>query len=172
MVSQIVNSASVFFLSHPGFPLQLALFLIFATSMSKAHYVLCFAIAQSYTRGSKLLLSLFLFAVKLYIQKKEEWKRWSEPVFIYYFFGGLKCVCYSFAYVAHLVFLRIVWCRTQRAAVASRRPTNLATHLPYLVGSGGGGGGGAGSYMRWGWLSRQSWRGGQLCKPHRPDLPS
>ncbi len=33
------------------------------------------------------------------------------------------------AYVAHFVFLRDVWMRTQRAAVASRRATNLATHL-------------------------------------------
>jgi hypothetical protein len=29
--------------------------------------------------------------------------------------------CHSFAYVAHFVFLRDVWIRTQRAAVAIRR---------------------------------------------------
>ncbi len=46
------------------------------------------------------------------------------------FFGGLECVGHSFAYVAHFVFLRDVWIRTQRAAVASRRATNLATYLP------------------------------------------
>ncbi len=45
--------------------------------------------------------------------------------FFVYFFGGLECVGHSFAYVAHFVFLRDVWIRTQRAAVASR-----ATHLP------------------------------------------
>jgi hypothetical protein len=31
-------------------------------------------------------------------------------------------------YGAHLVFLRDVWIGTQRAAVASRRATSLATH--------------------------------------------
>ncbi len=30
-----------------------------------------------------------------------------------YFFGGLECVGHSFAYVAHLWFLRDVWIRTQ-----------------------------------------------------------
>jgi hypothetical protein len=35
-----------------------------------------------------------------------------------------------FAYFAHFVFLRDVRLRIQRAAVASRRSTNLATHLP------------------------------------------
>jgi hypothetical protein len=49
-----------------------------------------------------------------------------------YFFGGLVCVGHSFAYFAHFVFfLRDVWIRTPRvAAVASRRATNVATHLP------------------------------------------
>jgi hypothetical protein len=28
------------------------------------------------------------------------------------FFGGLECVCDSFAYVAHFVFLRVAWIRT------------------------------------------------------------
>ncbi len=46
-----------------------------------------------------------------------------------YFFGGLECIGHSFAYVVDLVFLKDVWIRTQRAAVASRRATNLATHL-------------------------------------------
>ncbi len=52
-------------------------------------------------------------------------------VFFVYFFGGLECFGHSFAYVAHFVFLRDVW--TQRAAVASRCATNLATHLPNLA---------------------------------------
>jgi hypothetical protein len=45
---------------------------------------------------------------------------------------GLECVGHSFAYVAYFdfVLLRDVWILTHRAAVASRRATNLATHLP------------------------------------------
>jgi hypothetical protein len=35
-------------------------------------------------------------------------------IFLVYFFGGLECVDYSFAYVAHFVFLRDVRIRTQR----------------------------------------------------------
>jgi hypothetical protein len=51
-------------------------------------------------------------------------------VFVFeYIFGGLECVGHSFAYVAHFVFLRDVWLRTQRDGVASRRANNLATHL-------------------------------------------
>jgi hypothetical protein len=51
-----------------------------------------------------------------------------------YFLGGLEYVRHFFAYVAHFVFMRDVWIRTQRAAVASRcatthLSTNLATHL-------------------------------------------
>ncbi len=45
------------------------------------------------------------------------------------YFGGQECVGHSFAYVGHFVFLRDVWIRTQSAAVASRRATNLATYL-------------------------------------------
>ncbi len=52
--------------------------------------------------------------------------------FLVYFFGGLECFCHSFAYVVHFVFLRDVWFRTQRAAVASRRAINLATYHPEL----------------------------------------
>ncbi len=54
-------------------------------------------------------------------------KGWKSCIL---FFGGLQCVGHSFAYVAHFVFLRDVWIRTQRPAVAIRRATNLATHLP------------------------------------------
>ena len=43
-------------------------------------------------------------------------------------FGGLECVGYSFAFVAHFVFLRDVWIRNQRAAVANRRATKLDIH--------------------------------------------
>jgi hypothetical protein len=53
-------------------------------------------------------------------------------LFFIYFFGGLECVGHSFVYVALFVVLRDVWIRTQRAAVASRLTTNLATHLPTL----------------------------------------
>jgi hypothetical protein len=59
-------------------------------------------------------------------------ERMESPIgnFFVFFFGGLECVGHSFTYVAHFVFLRDVRIRTQRAAVASRRVTNLATHLP------------------------------------------
>ncbi len=50
--------------------------------------------------------------------------------FFVYFFGWLECVDHSLANVAHLVFLKDVWIRSQRAAVASRCAINLATHLP------------------------------------------
>jgi hypothetical protein len=46
-----------------------------------------------------------------------------------FFYTGLECVGHSFAYVAHFGFLRDVWIQIQRAAVASRRATNLTTHL-------------------------------------------
>jgi hypothetical protein len=55
------------------------------------------------------------------------------------FFCGLECAGHSFAHVAHFAYLRDVCFRTQRAAVASRCATNLATfslnlatHLPQL----------------------------------------
>jgi hypothetical protein len=46
----------------------------------------------------------------------------SSHIIIFFFVG------HSFAYVARFVFLRNVWIRTQRAAIACA--TNLATHLP------------------------------------------
>jgi hypothetical protein len=55
-------------------------------------------------------------------------------LFLYILFGGLECVCHSFAYVAHFAFLRDVWIRTQRAVVARRRASSLATHLTKLAG--------------------------------------
>jgi hypothetical protein len=36
-------------------------------------------------------------------------------------------------YVAHFVFLRDVWVRTQRAAVSRMRATKLATYLPMIT---------------------------------------
>ncbi len=48
----------------------------------------------------------------------------------FYILGGLECAGHSIAYVANVVHLIVVWIRTQRAMVASRRATNLATHLP------------------------------------------
>jgi hypothetical protein len=50
-----------------------------------------------------------------------------------YIFGGLDWVGHSFDYVAHFVFLRDVWIRIQRSAVANKRAPNLATHLPHLA---------------------------------------
>ncbi len=44
------------------------------------------------------------------------------------FYGGLECVGHSYAYVAHLSFTRDLWIRTQSAAVASCRATDLATY--------------------------------------------
>ncbi len=42
-------------------------------------------------------------------------------------------MCWRLLYVADFVFLRAVRLRTQRAAVASRRATTLAIHLPILA---------------------------------------
>jgi len=47
-----------------------------------------------------------------------------QNIFFVYFFDGLECVGHSFAYVARFVFLKDVWVRTKRAAIASRRATN------------------------------------------------
>ncbi len=56
---------------------------------------------------------------------------WQKPGRLFcIFFGRLDCVGRSFAYVAHFGFLRDVWIRTQKDAVASRRATNIATLLP------------------------------------------
>ncbi len=54
-----------------------------------------------------------------------------KNVFYVNCFCGLECVGHSFAYVAHFGFFSDVWILTQRAAVASRRATNLATHPPW-----------------------------------------
>ncbi len=51
--------------------------------------------------------------------------------FLVYFFGGLECVGYSFAYVAYLWFLREVLILTRSAVVASGRATNLANGHPF-----------------------------------------
>ncbi len=51
-------------------------------------------------------------------------------MFIYLAGYTVGCVGRSFAYVALFVFLRDVWMLARRAAVASRRASNLATHLP------------------------------------------
>jgi hypothetical protein len=45
----------------------------------------------------------------------------QSNVFFVNVFGRLECVAHFFSYVAHVVFLRDVWIRTHRAAVASRR---------------------------------------------------
>jgi hypothetical protein len=55
-----------------------------------------------------------------------------EHIF-FIFFGGLECVGHSCAYVAHWIFLKDVWIRSQRSAVAIRCATNLATRLPILA---------------------------------------
>jgi hypothetical protein len=42
---------------------------------------------------------------------------------------GLGRVGHSFGHVVYFVFLRDVWIRTQRAAVASRRATNMVGYV-------------------------------------------
>ncbi len=52
-----------------------------------------------------------------WVCKYENWEaKIFQKFFIYILFGGLQCVGHSFTYVAHFVFLRDVWIRTQRAA--------------------------------------------------------
>ncbi len=51
-------------------------------------------------------------------------------IFFLFFFGELECAGHSYAYVAHVLFLRDVWIRTQKATIASRRANSLATHPP------------------------------------------
>ncbi len=63
--------------------------------------------------------------VEVTVNSKEE----NSEDFLYIFWRA-RCVGHSFAYVAHFVFLRDVWIRTQRAAIACRHVTNLATHPP------------------------------------------
>ncbi len=53
---------------------------------------------------------------------------YSIWLFFFIFIGGQECVGHCFAYVALFWFLRDVWIRTESVAVASGRPTNLATH--------------------------------------------
>ncbi len=52
----------------------------------------------------------------------------SAQIFNFHFFDRLECVSNFFAYVRHFVFLRDVWIRTQRAAIASRARYQLS-HL-------------------------------------------
>jgi hypothetical protein len=68
------------------------------------------------------LISEFLFAAGTVRSPDADPISYSSHLIIFFFVG------HSFAYVARFVFLRDVWIRTQRAAVAYA--TNLATHLP------------------------------------------
>ncbi len=60
--------------------------------------------------------------------------------FLFFLFvGGLECVGHSIVYVAHVVYVRDVWFRTQRAAARKQERYQLshpspysATHLPVL----------------------------------------
>jgi hypothetical protein len=67
-----------------------------------------------------------------YIQRSKGIRDLSYTVFCIsnIFFGGLEC---PLLMSPLFLFLRDVWIRTQRAAVASRRATNLATHFPSLL---------------------------------------
>ncbi len=73
-------------------------------------------------------LSVKLFFKEQTFMRERPKSKWFS--FFCIFFGGLECVGPLFAYVAHFVFLRDAWIRTQWAAVASSSATNLATHLP------------------------------------------
>ena len=57
-----------------------------------------------------------------------------KVIFVHYF-GGLDRFSHSFVFVAHFVFLRDVWIQTERAAVARKCATNLATHFAHLRGT-------------------------------------
>jgi hypothetical protein len=56
-----------------------------------------------------------------------------SSIFFCIFFGELKWDGHSFLMLA-ILFLRDAWIQTQRAAVASRRATNLASHLHSYLG--------------------------------------
>ncbi len=61
--------------------------------------------------------------------KMDQNPKHCQKLLYLYIFGGLECVGHSLrGTVAHFIFLKDVWIRFQRAAVASRRTTNLATH--------------------------------------------
>ncbi len=63
-------------------------------------------------RGQPPLLKLFIF------------------YFFVYFFGRLECVGHFFLLMSPILdLMRDVWIQIQKAAVASRRDINLATHL-------------------------------------------
>ncbi len=58
---------------------------------------------------------------------------WPRKCVLYVYIFWQARVCWSLhANVAHLWFLRDVWIRNQKAASASRRATNVATHFPKL----------------------------------------
>ncbi len=120
------------------------------TRILPIHYLITGVLLFKYTsgimptNGISLWLSILLELTYLCV----DWKKFTRGPFAVFlapppslsnhcrqnvcFFAGLECVGHSFAYVAHFVFLRDVWIRTQRAAVASRRATNLALHNPYI----------------------------------------
>ncbi len=54
----------------------------------------------------------------------------GKVFFLYTVYFWRARACHSFPSVAHFVYLGNVWIRTQRAALASRCSTNVATHLP------------------------------------------
>jgi hypothetical protein len=48
----------------------------------------------------------------------------GRKIFFVYFVGGLEYVCHSFAYVAHLVFLRDVWIRSKQVRCQLSHPSS------------------------------------------------
>jgi hypothetical protein len=80
--------------------------------------------------STRIQAAIFFTNILIYFISRGNFAlRFRLKVLLYFFWRAR--VCWPLlAYVVHFVFLRDVWIRTQRAAVASRRATNLPTHLP------------------------------------------
>ncbi len=136
MVSQILNSACMFFYLNLIFLYNLHFFLSlqrpWACAVQSTLCTLFCNCIELCNRKSTVVVFVSFYCQAVQTREKEEWKKGWVCIYLFFiFFGGLECVGHSFSYVAHLVFLRDVWSRTLRAAAASRSATNLATHLPY-----------------------------------------
>ncbi len=108
--------------------------LTFSTLVQNIHPEVADARVSFFLRATKCLFFFYLSSqnrkIGLFIFSKIKilLDIWIYSIFCI-FFGRLKCVGHSFAYVAHFLFLRYVWIRTQRAAVASRCATNLPLRI-------------------------------------------
>jgi hypothetical protein len=94
-------------------------------------YVLIFLFYRDILTGAgSLSLEFLLLAGKIKGSLTRDFQFFSRisfpprpliPYWSYWRARVCECVCHSFANAAHFVFLRDVWIRTQRAAVASSR---------------------------------------------------